>query len=34
MNDPSPATALLVFLVGYRCTGKTTIAGLLASRLG
>jgi shikimate kinase len=34
MSTPSPAAALLVFLIGYRCTGKTTIAQLLAGRLG
>jgi shikimate kinase len=34
MSTPSGAAALLVFLVGYRCTGKTTIAKLLAARLG
>lgn len=34
MSTPSPPAALLVFLIGYRCTGKTTIAQLLATRLG
>ena len=34
MSTPSPAAALLVFLIGYRCTGKTTVAKLLAGRLG
>jgi shikimate kinase len=27
-------TSPLIFLVGYRCTGKTTVARLLAERLG
>src|SRR5262245_20432961 len=25
---------LVIFLIGYRCTGKTTVARLLADRLG
>ena len=32
---PNPRSLIpLLFLIGYRCTGKTTVAQLLAERLG
>ncbi len=33
-GSPSPVPAPALFLVGYRCTGKTTVARLVAERLG